>query len=31
MLPKRPSSHMAGVVAIALLVLAIATMAFARP
>jgi high-affinity iron transporter len=31
MLPKRPSSHMAGAVAIALLVLAIATMAFARP
>jgi high-affinity iron transporter len=31
MLPKRPSSHMAGAVAIAFLVLAIATMAFARP
>jgi high-affinity iron transporter len=31
MLPKRPSSHMAGAVAIALLVIAIATMAFARP
>jgi high-affinity iron transporter len=30
MLPKRPSSHLAGAVAVALLVLAIATIAFAR-
>jgi high-affinity iron transporter len=31
MLPKRPSSHVAGAVAVAFLVLAIATMAFAHP